>query len=365
MDSTRMVLLQSLALTISDYQQNKIAPINSAHIEKWLNQFDLADQPIILAEIDSIMKRYYFSRTRVKEAIRAFLKETIIRGNDFRQVLPHICFLNIQKIGSSQGAMLDLTDEILQEDYNWSTSMTATQEVDTYIYMDDCIYTGSRIRYDLTDGTDSSGWLSNCPSSNCVLYIFTIATHTEGMSYASKRISDATQNKQIRVRWKPAFMINNHHRQGNSIEVLWPEGSQDVYVASYVSELEMSLSQAGRSTDVLRKVSSSQERLFSSLQARRVVEQAFLKKGIQLVKASKNAALSIRPLGFMKLVSLGFGTLFVTYRNIANNCPLVLWWGDPNLPSTHPIGQWYPLFPRLTNVQRDIIVAEQIFDEPF
>ena len=57
----------------------------------------------------------------------------------------------------------------------------------------------------------------------------------------------------------------------------------------------------------------------------------------------------MRPLGFMKLVSLGFGTFFVTYRNIANNCPLVLWWGDPDFPMTHPIGIWYPLFPRRRN----------------
>src|SRR5450755_4549701 len=70
-----------------------------------------------------------------------------------------------------------------------------------------------------------------------------------------------------------------------------------------------------------------------------------------------------RVLGFMKLISLGFGTFFVTYRNISNNCPLVLWWGDPSYPSTHPLGKWYPLFPRRTNISRAIITEEQIFNE--
>ncbi len=92
-----------------------------------------------------------------------------------------------------------------------------------------------------------------------------------------------------------------------------------------------------------------QEKLFSSSQARKIVEKTFLTKGLELIQNNQYQASSIRPLGFMKLASLGFGTFFVTYRNTANNCPLVLWWGDPSYPVTHPLGRWYPLFPRKTN----------------
>jgi hypothetical protein len=55
----------------------------------------------------------------------------------------------------------------------------------------------------------------------------------------------------------------------------------------------------------------------------------------------------MRPLGYDYLKSLGFGAILVTYRNIANNCPLALWWGDPN--KAYPLNAWYPLFPRIVN----------------
>jgi hypothetical protein len=52
----RNVLLRSLAATISDYRRGEIAPITPAHVERWLNQFDPADQPVILAEMDSLVR---------------------------------------------------------------------------------------------------------------------------------------------------------------------------------------------------------------------------------------------------------------------------------------------------------------------
>lgn len=41
----------------------------------------------------------------------------------------------------------------------------------------------------------------------------------------------------------------------------------------------------------------------------------------------------------MKLVTLGFGSLIVTFSNCPNNAPLAFWVDSP----------WYPLFPRATN----------------
>lgn len=358
MDTPRSILLDSLANTIADYRQNEIAPITTFHVERWLNQFDAVDQPTILSEMDSIMKRFYFSRLRVKECIRNFLKESVIRTNDPTKLLPHISFLNIQKSGSSQGAMLGIADEVLREEYNFPLSMTGVKEVQVYIYIDDCIYTGSKLRYNLTDGKDSIGWFSTCPSAGCTLWVYTIAGHTEGMDYVRKYVLDAAKEKQVKVQRKTTLMINNVRKPGNDIEILWPERLQgDPDVDFYVSDLWISPAYRGDSNDLFRDdVNFSQETLFSSLEARRVVEKAFLKKGIQIIKTNKNPAPSVRPLGFMKLVSLGFGTFFVTYRNIANNCPLVLWWGEPGFSPTHPLGKWYPLFPRRTNEQRDILV---------
>jgi len=91
------------------------------------------------------------------------------------------------------------------------------------------------------------------------------------------------------------------------------------------------------------------ETLFSSPEARNIVETAFLRKGAYIASLPKNRQPSMRPMGYEYLESLGFGAVFVTYRNIANNCPLVLWWGDTSYHPSHPFSKWYPLFPRKVN----------------
>ena len=151
----RGILLQSLARTISDFRRNEIAPITPTHIERWLNQFEAADQFTILAEMNSLMKRFYFSRIRVKECLRKFLSDDVLTTNNPKVLLPHVYFLNIQNKGNSQSALLTIVDEILHEDYGCSIAMSGTGNIETYIYIDDCIFTGNRIRYDLTPGADA------------------------------------------------------------------------------------------------------------------------------------------------------------------------------------------------------------------
>jgi hypothetical protein len=62
---------------------------------------------------------------------------------------------------------------------------------------------------------------------------------------------------------------------------------------------------------------------------------------------SQNPSPSLRPLGFGPF-GVGFGSLFVTYRNCPNNAPLALWWGDPDADPSHPFSKWRPLVPRKT-----------------
>jgi len=200
MDTHHRMLLESLANTISDYRQTDICSITPIHVERWLKQFDLADQPIILAELDSIMKRFYFSQVRIRECIRTFLKNTLIGNQDPIKLLSHVCFLNIQKVGSSQGALLNIVDEVLLQEYGFTLAMTGTEKLETYVYMDDGIYTGSTLRYDLTNGINTIGWLSYCPSPGCTLWVYTIAGHTQGISYARRYIRDAAKEKQIEVK---------------------------------------------------------------------------------------------------------------------------------------------------------------------
>lgn len=127
----------------------------------------------------------------------------------------------------------------------------------------------------------------------------------------------------------------------------------DAVVDAYVSHLRESLAKKNwLDRDLFRPLRTPQEEcVFSSIEARVKVERAFLKAGAHIITGNKQAAESVRPLGFEVIGSLGFGTFYVTYRNISNNCPLVLWWGEPGTPAFLPLGKWYPLFPRRTNSQ--------------
>ena len=350
---TRDILLESLASTIADYRQGEIQPITASHVDRWVSQFDADDQLIILQEMAAIMKRFYFSKLRVKECIRDFIKRDVVGTSNPIDVLTHVSFLRIQETGSSQTAMVDIVNSILYEEYGLTLAATATQELQTYIYLDDGIYTGNRLRYDLTDGINTTGWLSSCSLSECTLKIYTIATHKEGLDYVREHISKVATEKQIKLKRYTYLMINNNHIYGSSIEVLWPEEYHDQYVDTYISSLRTLHASRGESNMFRQANSIGDEILFTSPSARRVVERAFLKKGAQIAVNHQRPDTSLRPLGFMKLVSLGFGTFFVTYRNIANNCPLVLWWS---------IGGWYPLFPRSVNQSRGILVREQSFN---
>ena len=165
------------------------------------------------------------------------------------------------------------------------------------------------------------------------------------------------------------LIVDNKRYQSDKVEFLWPEDiSGDSSVDTYIANLRANLAQKNWSDHNLfrSKTVPYQERLFSSRDARTVVERAFVKKGVRIVSASQNPAISVRPLGFEKIGSLGFGTFYVTYRNIAYNCPLVLWWGDPQYLATHPLGMWYPLFPRRTNSQNRPFVNDMMLDDqPF
>lgn len=89
--------LESIAQTIQDYRKGEINPITPAHIDKWVKQFNVHDQITILSEIDRLLKRFYYSKERVKSSIRDFLANRSLFGADPRISLARTNFLHIQR----------------------------------------------------------------------------------------------------------------------------------------------------------------------------------------------------------------------------------------------------------------------------
>ena len=242
--------------------------------------------------------------------------------------------------------MLRVVNEILQEDYGTDISHCSSALADMFIYLDDGMYTGNRLRYDLTGGEGAAAWIPRHAPAGSTLIVYVLVMHLQGYLYAVNRyLAPAAEAKGITLQppwW--GICVDNRHEYGSKAECLWPEeltGDDDVdwYKRQFLQR-----------SDVFRPSSIPiQEVLFTSPDARRKVEWAFLKAGARLIRANRTHADSIRPLGFEKLESLGFGTPCIMYRNIANNCPLALWWG---------LNSWYPLFRRRTNDQSDGMIGD-------
>ncbi|MDQ3109751.1 MAG: hypothetical protein M3R17_07630 [Bacteroidota bacterium] len=77
----------------------------------------------------------------------------------------------------------------------------------------------------------------------------------------------------------------------------------------------------------------SVESFFSSSANRIRFENIMLHKGLQIIEnIQTRPSPGLRPLGFTSPSHkiLGLGTLFFTWRNIPNNCPLAFWWRVPS-----------------------------------
>jgi hypothetical protein len=167
-----------------------------------------------------------------------------------------------------------------------------------------------------------------------------MAYHALGQYYADKRLKEAIDNsgKKIQISYWRAIALENRRFQKDSSDVLWPAViPNDAGVQAYVaSEKKFPLDP--------RKPGGALG-VFSSEAGRQVLESEFLIAGVKI--RSLTGALNewYRPLGCGSF-GVGFGSLITTYRNCPNNCPLALWWGDPE--ATSGALHWYPLLPRKT-----------------
>lgn len=330
--SERADLLASIAQTVRDYRSGDVASPTSAHVDRWIRQFDTAVQLPMLREMDHILKKTYFSLGRVTSFLKGLIQTEKLVGADPCAFWRDVQFLDIQAGGNSQTEMLALFDELLQENCGFGAAQCASGSV--FVYLDDAIFTGNRVRRDL------EAWIRDKAPNKAVLHIVSIALHSGGQYYASGHITQAATaaGKTISVTWWRAIELEDRRVHSDTADVLRPTHLPDApAVQAYV--------QAMRYPPTLRRPGSlGTNSLYASDVGRVLLEQEFLKAGVRIRQLCPNLGATQRPLGHMTLDTLGFGSLIVTFRNCPNNTPLALWVGEP----------WYPLFPRTTNSQTAI-----------
>lgn len=318
----RRNLLASITNTIKDYRAGEIAEPTPDHVDQWISQFDEEVQIPMLRELDHIFKLTYVSKGKVLQLLRQ------IAGNFSCDFWREAHILNIQRNGRSQREIRELFRQILREQCDYDIDYQGSAGGD-FVYLDDAIFTGERVIHDL------SYWMQDQAVANATLYVMVIAIHELGKYWIEneQNLERLKADKQISINFRiffNEFVFENRRSYRNRSDVLWP--TAEVYSDTSFQP---------------RPPGYGVSRFFTSEQSRQLLERALLAAGHKIYNFANEPNPMLKPLGFYRFPP-GFGSLFVTYRNCPNNCPLAFWYGNPEYPSNHPLGKWYPLFPRKT-----------------
>lgn len=331
----RKKYLESIANILSDFRQGELAAPTPEHVDRWISQFDIAVQLPMLQEMTYVLQKTYFSQTIVSNFFRDLIRAENFAGNAYCEFWKTAHILNVQQKGRSQLEIRNLFGSLLFDECGLDINLCGADN-GPYIYLDDVLFTGGRIVQDLTK------WISNAPK-NAAVHIVVIGAHRLGEYLCREKLKRVAKdnNKNISFNVWAFIRLENRRIQKNKSDVLWPSvlPEHDLVSAYIASDTKFPFEP--------RQSGIFKSNFFSSEAGRQLLETQFLLAGLKIISFCQSPKPIMKPLGFGPF-GLGFGSTIVTYRNCPNNSPLALWWGDPQMPPTHPLGRWYPLVQRKT-----------------
>ena len=341
--SERDDLLASIAETIKTYRTGELAQPTPQHVDRWASQFTPANQLPFLREFNHVMRQAFLTKKTVSDFLSRLVTNKELAGDDPKTFWGRANVLRIQQDGQSQKEMVKLFAASLEEQCGLKLANCGVNGGD-YIYLDDVLFGGNRV------GADLESWITNKAPQNATVHIILIAYHTLGQYFAKNKLIEASRRagKKIDIRFWRLGELENRLRWKNDSEVLWPatvpdDATAQAYVAAQ-NRFPLNPRQPGGKLN-----------WFSSEAGRQVLESEFLIAGVKIRSLTGNLSEWYRPLGCSSF-GVGFGALIATYRNCPNNCPLALWWGDPQ--QAYGALHWYPLLQRKTYAD-----PENVFDD--
>jgi hypothetical protein len=336
MSDKRNEILSSLAETLADYRQGEIEPRTPKLIDAWVQQFPDTVQLDVLSALSNVFKKTYISKKDFKGFLGNLVKgNKISPGSVPAQYWRAANFLDTQKGGNSQTELLALADEVLTEIHSFGIDQTGSDD-GQFIYLDDCIGTGSRVR------SDVCGWVESTAPKVSVLHVISPVLYL-GSWWIDDKIQETAKaaGKTVSLtKWSlESYQMENRMARREIADVLWPTRlPSDPAVQAYVKRLV----ESGHPPALRKGGNGGASGIFTDDAEKIVLEQAFLLRGCEIRQESSNLPDKARPLGYHNLDCLGFGSMFVTYRNCPNNCPIALWVQQAEYPA---------LLPRKTNKQ--------------
>lgn len=186
-------LEQSISVIIKDFRQGTAGiDLNSDHVHKWVSQFDVDDQKVILEETLQIFQKWYFNRIKIEQFLDEILQSVVQDENQENapEVFKNIVFLDMQEKGKSQTNLVQMLQTLVKKKYNCNVNIQSQVSSGNkhYIYIDDGLFTGSRLIKDLTRCVELA-------SENTKIDIWYLISCESGQSYSERKLKSIVEEK--------------------------------------------------------------------------------------------------------------------------------------------------------------------------
>ncbi len=350
-------LINEIQDIIKDYRADEDLPtviMTTQRINLWVEQFDEGDREFILIELKNILSQRYCSKEKVKTFLKAVIdKLTTDYGyQSLTSFLNETVFLDLQREGKSQKILLQLLAELITSSYNFDIQNCGQVRKKNFVYIDDILCTGNTLFQDIKEWSEQkySDTKTNLQSvtDNDANLIFAYVFIHEKNYFKKKAEMRHKINVDISNKLKMYRLIEIENSEKNlnaSLDFVYPlEINQPQIVTDYKTKIveqvdEYTKRYNSTSPEEFYRITGKPqtEKLFTSHENRTRFENIMLKKGIEVLNNVNSRIENMRALGFSLPAhkNFGFGTLSFTWRNIANNTPLVFWYAG---------GGFFPLF---------------------
>lgn len=319
---------------VEDYRSDEgrdYVKITPERIRTWIEQFEEHDRVFILTELENIFKKHYVSKEDAQDILKEMV-EFLTKKYQYKSsidFLRNTVFLNLQPEGKSQGSMLILLTDVLEEHFNFDYSDCGSNEKKHFIYLDDILCTGQTLLNDICE------WCKE-RNENDVTYLKCIEDGASDLIFAyifihsknyykkkaefGHKLSSSFKDRFIMCR---AIEIDNNINPNSAMELVLPlKDHESELILNYenkiIAEVDNYAQQKGyrlsanefyRPNGVPRV-----ENFFTSPDNRKRFEHIITEKGIKILDSANSRISNMRALGYSlpSHKNFGFGTLCFT-----------------------------------------------------
>jgi hypothetical protein len=337
------LLVDQVFEIVKDYHADTGFEMTKNRIVEWVNQFDEHDRDFVLSEFLHLLnKGIYVSKDKGKEILWRNLEAIASKQKylDLRTFLWETRFILTQKKSKSQDSLYRILQELCIEKIGCELNADMHIPVKNYIYLDDILATGKTAYQDLKEWIYQENQLDKIVSGQVSIFISLFACHLRGFQNNNWRLKlDFNKDDLLhKIKLQSGYLIDDRVRfPSSTLNFAIPCRGLNEKIDHYFDLLQST----SKENEAFRNQNKPIDEMFYSNPTNRARFEAILgSKGVEILEKVKELNPAHRPFGatFPSYKTLGTGTLFFTWRNISNTCPLVFWWDNPS-------HNWKSLFP--------------------